>query len=185
MSVNEVSQVKAAQYLASLLLLCAVFLGCGYGLVGRTSNLPADIESIYIQPLTNRTTRQQVDLLLTEAIVNELVTRRRFEIASNKTSADAILSGDILAFTVRPISFGPDGRAIEYEIAIRADMIFQRTDNQEIIWAQNQYLFRENYDFVEEVGNTGALLFNPEDATIIEVSRKFAQTLVIDLLEGF
>lgn len=177
--------MRAGHYLAALLLLSTVFLGCGYGLVGRTSNLPADIESIYIQPLTNRTTRQQVDLLLTEAIVNELVTRRRFEIANSKVSADAVLSGDILAFTVRPVAFGEDGRAIEYEIAIRADMLFQRTDNQEIIWAQNQYLFRENYDFVEQVGNTGAVLFNPEDATITEVSRKFAQTLVIDLLEGF
>ena len=64
-------------------------------------------------------------------------------------------------------------------------MIFKRTDNQEIIWAQNQYLFRENYEFIEEVGNTGAVLFNPEDSTITEVAQKFAQTLVIDLLEGF
>ena len=185
MPVKEESQVKAGRHLVPLLLLSVAILGCGYGLVGRTSNLPTDIESIFVQPLTNRTTRQQVDLILTDAVVNELVTRRRFEIASNKVSADAILSGDILAFTVRPISFGPDGRAVEYEIAIRADMIFKRTDNQEIIWAQNQYLFRENYEFIEEVGNTGAVLFNPEDSTITEVAQKFAQTLVIDLLEGF
>ena len=38
------------------LLLCLA--GCGYGLIGRTSNLPEDIENIFVEPLRNQTTRQ-------------------------------------------------------------------------------------------------------------------------------
>ena len=68
-----------------ILLLAAVVVlgGCGYGLVGRTSSLPEDIEDVYVEPLGNRTTRSQVDLLLTQAIGDEFVKRRRFNLISD------------------------------------------------------------------------------------------------------
>ncbi len=166
---------------AGLVLAALLATGCGYGLVGRTSNLPPDIDSIYVRPLENRTTRQQVDLLLTDAIVQELVTRRRFDVVRSEAEADAILRGSLLAYLARPVRFNTEGRATDYEIVIRADMEFARRDGTEVLWKQSNYQFRE--DFELEVGDT--TYFDPEDQTIGEVARSFAQTLVIDLLEGF
>ena len=82
----------------NVLILCLVLigisiLGCGYGLIGRTSNLPSDINTIFVQTLENQTTRQQINLILTDAIVQEFVTRRRFVISSSASTADAILGG--------------------------------------------------------------------------------------------
>jgi hypothetical protein len=62
----------------SLALVCVLLDGCGYGLVGRTSSLPPDIEEIYIQPLSNRTLREQIDQEFTRAITNEFLRRPRF-----------------------------------------------------------------------------------------------------------
>ncbi len=76
-----------------LLALSALLSGCGYGLVGRTSSLPEDIEDVYVQPLGNLTTRSQVDLLLTQAIGDEFVKRRRFNLISDRRGADAVLTG--------------------------------------------------------------------------------------------
>ena len=166
----------------SLLLLPVLALtACGYGLVGRTSNLPSDIQRIFVSPLENQTTRSQVELLLTEAITNELVTRRRFTVVRTRSEADAVLSGAVTAFAVRPVTFDADGRAEEYEIAVRADMLFKRSDAAEVIWQRDQYLFRDNYELDLE----SVEYFDPEDATIQLVARRFAETLVIDLLEGF
>lgn len=170
--------------LALCLALTAIsFLGCGYGLIGRTSNLPDDINSIFVQTLENQTTRQQINLYLTDAIVQEFVTRRRFEIAGSSSSADAILSGVLTAYIVRPVEFGADGRANRYEFTIRANMRFQRKGSDEVIWAQDSYVYRGDFELTLDEGQ--GTVIDDEDPTIQLVSREFAQTLVIDMLEGF
>jgi hypothetical protein len=166
-----------------LLLLLIASVGCGYGLIGRTSNLPEDIESIFVETLENRTTRQQINLFLTQAIVDEFVTRRRFTIVSNASAADAVLSGALTAYIIRPVEFGPDGRATRYEFTIRADMEFKRQGSPEVIWSQDQYVYRGDFELQLDEGQ-GTVIDN-EDPTIQLVSREFAQTLVIDMLEGF
>ena len=90
--------LRSAMTLAVLLLV-----GCGYGLIGRTSNLPEDIDSIFVETLENRTTRQQIKLFLTLAIVIEFVTRRRYDVVSSAAAADAVLSGVLTAYIVRPV----------------------------------------------------------------------------------
>lgn len=173
--------MKKMLMLAVVLGVTAGVVGCGYGLIGRTSTLPEDIETIFVEPLKNQTTRPQIELTMTRAVINELVTRRRFTISPNREGADAILSGTLTAFTVRPVTFDPQGRAEEWQISIRADMSFMRTDTDEVLWEQPLYNFRDNYELdIDE-----ATVFDPEDRTIQTVSTDFAQTLVIDLLEGF
>ncbi len=167
-----------------LIILGAVLLGslgCGYGLIGRTSNLPEDVTHLFVETLQNRTTRSRIELQLTQAIIDELVTRRRFTIVKSKAEADAVLSGALTSFNVRPVQFGPDGRATEYEITIRADMELVRTNPEEVLWGQTDYVFKGDYEL--ELGENTVFAF--EDATIEIVGRRFAQSLVIDLLEGF
>ena len=57
--------------------------GCGYSLVGRAANIPEDIRRVYVSTFENRTSRSQVEQLLTRAIVDELVTRQRFEVLTS------------------------------------------------------------------------------------------------------
>ena len=167
----------------TVFLTAIVVSGCGYGLIGRTSNLPEDIQSIYVEPIENRTTRAQVDLFLTQAIVDELVTRRRFNVVNGASNADAILKGSLTSYIVRPVQFGPDGRATDYQVIIRADMEFKRQGSSEVIWDQPQYLFRDDYEL--QVGEQGSV-FDPEDLVFQgDLAQRFAQSLVIDLLEGF
>jgi hypothetical protein len=166
-----------------LVLATLPLINCGYGLIGRTSNLPDDINSIFVQTLENQTTRQQINLFLTDAIVQEFVTRRRFVIAGSAGEADAVLSGVLTAYIVRPVEFGPDGRATRYEFTIRTNMQFKRQGEDEILWAQDSYVYRGDFELSLDEGQ-GTVIDN-EDPTIQLVSREFAQTLVIDMLEGF
>jgi len=173
---------RAAKWLFALCLASSAW-GCGYALVGRSSSLPEDIQKIYIQPLANRTSRSQVDQIYTRAISNEFVTRRRFTVVGNRTEADAQLVGTIKAFNVRPIAFNSDGRADEYQIQVFAQVSFERVNSvdNEVIWSRDDYLFRENYEVAEGAGTFAAL----EDVAIEDVADKFAETLVIEVLEGF
>jgi outer membrane lipopolysaccharide assembly protein LptE/RlpB len=168
------------------LLLAALLLGaCGYGLVGRTSSLPPDIEAIYVQPLANRTLREQIDQEFTRAITNEFLRRPRFKIVDNRDQSDAVLSGEVSSFQVRAVLFSDsaeeEGRAREYEILVLARMEFRRSGTDEVIWQQPYYQFRENYIFdLNEDTFT-----DREDLAVLEVADEFAETLVIDILEGF
>lgn len=165
--------------LTAIALIVAVG-GCGYGLVGRTSSLPPDIENIYVSPLENRTLRQQVDLILTQSIGEEFLRRPRFKLVNNELEAHAVLRGAVTGFNVRPVLFGAaEGRASEYEILVTASMDFRRTDTDEVLWEQPYYSFSEQYEFDETE------LIDLEDVAILSVAEDFAQTIVIDILEGF
>lgn len=177
---------RTALRLVLAALLVGLLAGCGYSLVGKGSNLPEDIKAVFVQPLENSTKRAQVEQILTEAVTNELVTRRRFEILNSETGADAVLRGKVVDFAVRPVSFDSDGLANNFEILITADMTFERPPRggetePEVIWANSRYLFRQDYPLDED----GADYFDRENLAIEETSVEFAQTLVTDILEGF
>jgi outer membrane lipopolysaccharide assembly protein LptE/RlpB len=165
--------------------LMGVFLlvlsGCGYALVGRGSNLPADIKSVYIRPLENRTPRSQVEQALTRAIAEEMVRRQRFSVLGNPEGADAELSGAVVGFGATPVTFDPSGRATEYEISLTAQIAFKRTGQDQPIWSNDRYNFRETYP----IDATNQNYVDLEDDAIERASERFAETMVSDLLEGF
>jgi outer membrane lipopolysaccharide assembly protein LptE/RlpB len=160
----------------------AALSGCGYALVGRATSVPDDVKSVYLKTFENRTQRTQLDQILTRAVADELVTRRRFEVVATAAAATAEIRGAVLAFDVNPVSLDPQGRATEYEIIITAQVRFVRLDEaQTVIWASDRYQFRHSYP----VDASRAQYFDRENLALEDVSEDFAETMVSDLLEGF
>ncbi len=95
-----------------------------------------------------------MEQILTRAISDELLTRRRFETVNSAAEADAVLSGNVLTFVVRPVTFDEEGLADSFEVSISADMKFQRPpaggEEGEVVWSNSRYLFREDYPLEEE-----------------------------------
>ncbi len=169
--------------LLPLLLVLATATGCaGYALVGTGSNLPEDVRAVYLAPFENRTQRSELEQFLTQGIAEELVTRARFSLTQGPQEADATLSGEVVSFRVTPITFDAEGRGDEYEISITAKVAFVRTDeDQTPLWANDRYLFKEVYD----LGGNAENFFDRENIAIEESAGRFAETMVIDLLQGF
>ena len=164
------------------LLMCAVTLGgCGYALVGRGSNIPAEVRRVQLVPLVNGTPRSQVDQILTRALSSELVNRHRFEVLSAPEGADAVLTGKVSSFTLSPVTFDSEGRATEYEIAIVVSVEFKQVAPETPLYKNENYLFRSSYEVkASELG------FQDRETPAIEATAKdFAESLVTDLLEGF
>lgn len=174
--------MTARWYSGALLgVFLLVLSGCGYALVGRGSNLPADIKSVYIRPLENRTPRSQVEQALTRAIAEEMVRRQRFSVLGGPEGADAELSGAVVFFGATPVTFDPSGRATEYEISLTAQIAFKKTGQDQPIWSNDRYTFRETYP----IQATNQNYVDLEDEAIERASERFAETMVSDLLEGF
>lgn len=177
MMMRSLRRCSAAALLSASVLILS---GCGYALVGRGSNLPEDIQEVYLRPLENRTPRSQVEQELTRAIADELVTRQRFAVVGGPEGADAELSGAVVFYGATPITFDPSGRATEYEIALTAQISFKRTGSDQVIWSNDNYTFRETYEIAAD-----ANYVDLEDEAIQEAAERFAETMVSDLLEGF
>ena len=91
------------------------------------------------------------------------------------------MSGKISGFQVTPVTFDNEGLASEYEIQISASMEFRRVGSDEILWRNQAYIFRENYELEEDE----ASFFDRENVAIEQVAIIFAKTLLTDLMEGF
>lgn len=164
-----------------LLAAATLAVGCGYALVGRASNLPSHVKSVHLSTLENQTRRSQVDQILTRALSEELVTRRRFEIVDSEEAADAVLDGAILRFDLTPINFDAEGRATEYQITINVRVRFFDRAEEAVLWSNDRYVYKESYP----VDTSSADYFDQEQQAIEEAAEQFARNMVIDLLEGF
>jgi outer membrane lipopolysaccharide assembly protein LptE/RlpB len=162
-------------------MLAVLPLGCGYALVGRATNIPDAIRKVYLAPLENATRRSEVEQILTRALAEELVTRKRFILVNDAAQSDAVLNGKVVGFDATPLTFDDQGRATEYQITITASMAFRDRAADKVLWQNDRYIYKESY----QVDPSEQRYFDRETIAIEDAAGRFARTVVIDLLEGF
>lgn len=87
----------------------------------------------------------------------------------------------MVGFVVNPVSFDADGRATEYEISITAKMSFRRLAPEQVLWQNDRYTFSQSYQLEASSWATKTA----RTAAITATAKKFAETVITDLLEGF
>jgi outer membrane lipopolysaccharide assembly protein LptE/RlpB len=164
----------------TLAALCFALIGCGYTLRGTGSNLPPGIKRVDVPMFKNMTTRFDLDVKLTQSVIDELVARGKVQIVRDSGSADAILVGDIVAFNVNPIAFSSQNTADRYNITIVAKIILRDLSNQKVVFSNPNFVYMEEYEVP-----AGTSYETWETQAIDKVAEKFARSLVSTLLEGF
>ena len=176
---------RARSLFASLCLaLVVASAGCGYRLAGTasaTSFLPEDARVIGIPLLGNRTEQADIDQRITEALLEEFVRRGDVEAVPSRDGVDVLLEGEIWSFREEPIDFTAEGRFSRVEVLVTARIRLVRTSPETILWSQNNFVFREQYD-VPESPTTD---IDRQIVAIDEISSGFARSVVTSILEGF
>lgn len=164
-------------------LVAATLAGCGYHLVGASSSLPPHLTRLYIAPFVNQTGRAELDQRLSEEVSQEWVRRGRMQLVAAPETADAVLSGTVMAANVTPVRFDAQGRASEYQIVVVADVqLVDRTGEEPVIlWRDQRFSRSISYP----VNAESADYFDREVEAIERVARDFARGLVVTILEGF
>lgn len=167
----------------ALALVCISFAACGYRLRG-TGNLrdvlPPHVKRINIPLFKNKTTRFELDKKFTQSVHDEFVARGKVEVTSDAKAADAILSGEILTFTVSPVGFAKQGSADHYAVYVVASVVLTDSKNQRVIYSNPSYVFNEDYEVPQ-----GKDFESVETEALKKIAEKFARNLVIAILEGF
>lgn len=175
--------MRTAFRIVFALLLAAELTACGYHLVGTTSFLPEDIETLHVENFVNQTKWVDMDQRLMEAMTLEWVRRRRLRLVDNPNQADVVLSGTIQRLAVIPVSYDDQGRANEYQMSLQAMVQLKdvRGDEPEVLWEDKAFSRRTSYDVRPDAEN----FFDRQNLAMDELSSDFSSALVTAVLEGF
>ncbi len=163
-----------------LLIICLTFIRCGYHLRGVGSSLPPHVERVNVPMFKNLTTRFELDVKLTQKVIEEMVARGNIEISGETEGADAVLLGEISSFQVNPIAFTGDASADRYNITIVAKVVLRDLVRNRIIYSNPSFVYQQEYEVP-----TDSDFESVETEAIDKIADKFARSLVITILEGF
>ena len=103
---------------------------------------------------------------------------------SDATGVDALVEGEITAYTPHLVGVGDQGgksQATRYEVTLTARVRYAKVGARDPIWANDAFTFRDEYD----VGDNAAAYFDREDQAIDRLAQSFARSLVATMLEAF
>jgi outer membrane lipopolysaccharide assembly protein LptE/RlpB len=171
---------KTMKRFIGLLAACLLALCCGYRLRGTGSYLPSHIKRISIPMFKNLTTRYELDLKLTRAVIDEMVARAKVEVLAENAKSDAVLVGEIRAFTVSPIAFSGQAAADRYNITIVARIVLRDLVNTKVLFSNPSFVYVMEYEVPQ-----GSDFESQETEAISKAAEEFARTIVVNILEGF
>jgi hypothetical protein len=160
--------------LARAAALLAFALACGYSTTSRTAK---DIRSIYVPFFENKTPEPNLEISVTERLIQYLVTDNTLKVVP-EDAADAVLEGQIVEFRNQPFSFNQELNAEEYHVVVRVvATLFNRRQN-EPIWENRSFQGDGSY-FVEQVEN-GRTIDDAIAESIAEITERILNITVQD-----
>jgi len=166
---------------AALLLPLLTASSCGYSLVGTGAFLPEYIQTVAIPTFANDTQRFEVEIRITDAVTREFGARGNFSLVADEEGADAVLTGTIIGFDMVPVGLGANEEANNYLVIIRAQVTFRDLVQNEVIFQNNAYEFRDQF----QVEANPTEFFDVTNVAIDDIAREFARSVVSSILEGF
>jgi hypothetical protein len=165
------------------LVLLAEMSACGYHLVGTSTFLPEEIETLHVENFKNQTKWVEMDQRLMEAMTLEWVRRRRLRLVDSAGQADVVLSGVIQRLSVIPVSYDEQGRANEYQMSLQAIVQLNdvRSDEPVLLWEDKAFSRRTSY----QVDPRAVDYFDRQNIAMDVLSEEFSSALVTAVLEGF
>ncbi len=163
-----------------LLLIIVLLLGaCGYHFPGQGGSLPGGVERIHIVMFANLTNEPLLENRLTTEVIDIFSGRSTIrQVASEE--AEAELSGRILSYDSRSISYRQGDLISKYRASMVVAVRLQRTDNQALLW-EGTVRWQTEYDAAADKMLQG----DDERRAQDELARRLAEEIFSRLLDDF
>ena len=180
--------VSARRFLAGLFaaaLLLGGSGGCGYGLVGRGGGFDPSIKRIGVPLFRDGTGKVNLDMKITQKVIEELLKRGKVDVVQSIEGVDAIVEGEILTFQETPVGFsgGSTGSttASRYAITLTVRVRYYKPGEVQPMWQNDAFSYRDEYD----LGSDANSFFDRADQGVDRLALAFARSLVAAMLEAF
>jgi hypothetical protein len=166
----------------SLFLMVTILLvaGCGYRIARKNVAAPANLDSIAILPIGNKTTKYRIEQKLTSAITDEFIHRTKCRISSDPGDARGLLTGEVLDFASFPVIFAGDSGST-YQVTIRVRMTLKDQSTGKFIFQNRDFQFREEFEISRESSD----YFPEEGPAMDRLVHQLARSMLDNLLDDF
>ncbi len=180
---RDLARRAAGARVTALAILFALGIGgCGYHVAGRASTLPSEWKTIAVPAFVNRTSRYRIEQHFTAAVIHEFLSRTKYRIVQNESSADAVLHGEVLTIETSPILFNATtGQVTTMLVTVHAKLNLTGRADQKVVYKNGDMVFREEYQISSDVKS----FFEEQNPALERMSRDFASQVVADVVEGF
>jgi hypothetical protein len=172
---------------ALILAVALVSSSCGYALAGRGSFLPDYIRVIGIPPVENRSSFQEVALVLTDKIRTEFIGRGKYTVVPDASGSDAVLAAEITGVSAQPIGFNESQLASRYLFVMTMRVQLTDTRTNMVLWSNDAMTFREESELTTRTASTtfDASFLDQERASFDRIANDVARSVVTSILEAF
>jgi hypothetical protein len=173
---------KTHRYSITLLaaLGCLALASCGYR-VGTASLVPDTVKTIAIPAFGNATTRYKLTDRLPESLSREFLTRTRYRVISDESSADAVLRGVVTQYSSLPALFDPEtNRASGVELRVMLQVTLTERTSGKVLYTQPAFEVRERY----QIASNPAQYYEESEDALGRASRQVARQVVSAILQG-
>lgn len=140
-----------------LVLAAVVVGGCAYGFSGG-GGLPSHIETVYVPPVENETTRFALAERLTQGLLDAVGGRLGGQISSEE-NADAIVRATVTRYSDDALSFeareGVGADVFQRRVSITASVEIYDVQRDEMIWSSSSVTGTGEYAPDEESEDVG------------------------------
>jgi outer membrane lipopolysaccharide assembly protein LptE/RlpB len=163
------------------LLFAALLLGgCGYHLPGRGAGLPAEVQTLYIELFSNRTTEPFLENRITDRVTDRFARKRSLRLVEKRDRADAILTGVVTSYLTTPISYDRRDVITEYRSTMTIAVTLRQTADDRVLW-------KGSVDWSEEYPASldKSVQEDNEAAAIAGIVDRLSQELYFRIMENF
>jgi outer membrane lipopolysaccharide assembly protein LptE/RlpB len=142
--------------------------GCGYSL---RASLPANIKTVHVPVLQNRTQEPGIEDFVTRALTEALVTSGVARIASSPELADGVLEGAIIGYSLTSLAFDRAINATQYRLQLALSLALKDRRSGDVIWSQERIEERADFPVTGQVTQTLAREQDAVRRAAVDISR--------------
>ncbi len=129
---SKVVALRAVPVTITLLLFSFLLSSCVYSFKSSGGAL---VESIAIEQLENNSNQAGIADRITELVVEAMISDGTIEVVSS-SSAEAILSGALTAYSRRPNAFDESDQVTEYKVTLTVELTLRKRESEQEIWKE-------------------------------------------------
>ncbi|HEY2843340.1 MAG TPA: LptE family protein, partial [Bryobacteraceae bacterium] len=149
---------------------------------GGADALPKTIKTISIPAFTNLTTRYKLTDQLPEIVSREFITRTRYRVVSDPTTADAVLRGTVINYSFNPTIFDPaNGRAVIAEMHVTLAITLTERASGKVILSRPSFEVKDTY----QISPNESQYFEESEPALKRAGQQVARSIVSAVLQNF
>jgi outer membrane lipopolysaccharide assembly protein LptE/RlpB len=155
--------------------------GCGYT---TGSLVPSGLKTVYVESFENKTSEPGLEIDVTNQIKDRFIQDGALDVADSKEKADSMLTGEIIGYEKKPLSYATSEEVAEYELVLTVNVKYIDLVNNEVLWEEKNFEADSEFYSILEQQRFGSTNIDEEQLQTNAI-KELARRIVDRTVEGW